>query len=1024
MAIATSTTKPSGLKITINGAKIELTWKKGETYGEGQQLQYKIFTAAGLDVAASGRNFLRQGFNISGTKWTSKSVTKTATKAELAYNPASYYPTAKTKILYGIQFRIRGKASPYTKGSGSKAKHYTPEWSGWALKTYIINPPAAPTLTLTWDENSVNDCMAEWAGAGTPQRPAFNILLQTVKIPDAPADIRGAVEWDTAADQTKALTGTDTISETGHAGVSFKRAVRAKVRGAGGDSSWVYADHVYAAPHKPEITEAACDYDGVNYIANVQASWTVPEDPQHPVDKNHLWYRIGKPAAGMGLTPDNSWVDAEPSSNNKEYSTALSIPEQIDDDECMWIRVMSKHDADEQYSEFERVYTGTLAAPGTPSITAQDATTHRVTISCTNNSQVPDAQLAVVFQPSTNPAESIIVAIIPHGTSSLSGIQCPDWTGLGTLGFRVYAFVGAYDYWTDADGVKHYTITADMTSEEKATSNTIPLAPAAVAVERSQDEDNALTVTWEHSWTDATGAEVSWSNHRNAWHATAGPDTHDVPNTNESRLDISGLAAGETYFIRVRLYKDDGDDRTYGPYTPTYVYTIGQPPAAPALTLSEYHAGAEDTVTASWSYVSQDGTPQIYAELAEAITAGGQTTYNRIAEVAGDRAAVIDIKKMGWAVGTQHDIAVRVVSGSNLSSEWSGAVTLTITTPVVATITQASLVSNGRWELQEMPLTVTVTGAGTAGTTDLRIIRAADFTEDRPDESQLNGFAGEVILQRTYTGETQQTIETEDLKSYLDDTAEYRLIATVTDQYGQTDSDVIDFTVAWTAQAVMPEGSVAIIDDAAYITVGTPAGATGTVDIYRLSIDKPEIIYEGAAFGDVIVDPFPAAAGGYRLCLKTENGDYTTADGELAWVDIDTNYLPLYQFIDFSGYHLGLLFDVTINASWAKDFQTTKYLGGSQRGDWLAGVTRTGSVASVKLTEDDVDDRHILRMLADYSGPAHVRTRDGSSYWANVNVGTSSGYNEPGRPEAITLDITRTDNAEPDGVTQAEWEAS
>jgi hypothetical protein len=54
--------------------------------------------------------------------------------------------------------------------------------------------------------------------------------------------------------------------------------------------------------------------------------------------------------------------------------------------------------------------------------------------------------------------------------------------------------------------------------------------------------------------------------------------------------------------------------------------------------------------------------------------------------------------------------------------------------------------------LTALPLTATVTGSGTGGTTTLVIERAEDYHIDRPDEQDFNGFEGETILLFSQTG--------------------------------------------------------------------------------------------------------------------------------------------------------------------------------------------------------------------------------------------------------------------------------
>ena len=70
----------------------------------------------------------------------------------------------------------------------------------------------------------------------------------------------------------------------------------------------------------------------------------------------------------------------------------------------------------------------------------------------------------------------------------------------------------------------------------------------------------------------------------------------------------------------------------------------------------------------------------------------------------------------------------------------------------------------------------------------------------------------------------------------------------------------------------------------------------------------------------------------------------------------------------------------------------------------------------------DPDDIAMMRTLAEYAGPVHIRTKDGSSYTANVNVSESMGYNTAGKISEFNLTIQRTNPQELDGVPLSEWE--
>lgn len=1008
----------TGIKVTRNGYEFTANWKLKKSL-TAQQIRWRRIgrdTETGPEVKES---------------WIKNSIDKTSTSETIDFS--SILSAFRATYYKEIEVQLRGKVNG--------------DWSEWHSYLFTIaNKPTAPTLTYELTETAGE---AEWTW--NVESPAddhdwiTSVEYQTIYQNDASGN-PPETEWSNATLSTKALTGTAMTTNTILAGKSVTRFVRVRSKGKGGYSDWTVGRVVFATPNAPQITSHNVTYDASNHYLNLAAEWTVSYNQQRPVDTTMLQYRIGKPAANMGVTTDGSWTDVSSTGrqveagmvdagggsslvvlgNTLQTSTSsmqANLTATVAADECVWLRAISRHEGSfENPGTPVLAYVGYLAAPTNLVISAQDDSTHTVTLACTNNSAVTDSKVAIVYQPNTE--DECIVAVFPHGTSSMSGIKCPNWDDAGTLGFRAYAFVGSESY-TTIDSVKYYTVNARMTSDVAFTSGGIPKAPTGVTLKKSPDEAVGIRVTWNWTWTEANKAEVSWSTRKNAWNSTSQPDTYTVDATNGGILDIGELTAGVTYYVRVRLLYDDGESISYGPYSATGTIYLSERPAVPVVSVSsDVVSSKTPALTVTWTYVSMDGTEQIGAKVAE-LSSG---TYTVIAYADAEQHVTIDTS--AWADGSQHDICVNVTSASNETSSWSAPVTVLKAEPPECNITQASLTeSGGEYILDEMPMTVTVTGAGNAGTTNVSVIRSATFIQLRPDETQQNGFEGEIVLQREYSGESQQTFNLSDIIEgrNLDDTATYRLIAMVTDRYGQVATDAVDFTVSWSHQAVMPTGSAVIDEDIAKITVGTPTGtASGdTVDIYRLAADKPVLIYQGADFGDVVVDPFPTigAHGGYRLVFRTKNGDYTTANKEFAWLDIQTDYEPAVQIIDFAGSRLLIAYNVDLGETSEKDFKKTKYLGGHIEGDWLAGADRKGSISGVVLTEEDVEDVEVLDDLMDYSGPARVRNKSGNHYLANINVDSSGTYTTGAKMKTVTLTIDRVDNTGLEGQLLAEWSA-
>ena len=326
---------------------------------------------------------------------------------------------------------------------------------------------------------------------------------------------------------------------------------------------------------------------------------------------------------------------------------------------------------------------------------------------------------------------------------------------------------------------------------------------------------------------------------------------------------------------------------------------------------------------------------------------------------------------------------------------------------------------------------VTVTGASEGGTTTVAIERRFEYEMDRPDESVYNGFQGETIALYTQTGEDPISIGVDDLIGYLDDGASYTLVCTVSDTYGQSKTARQNFEVHWAHQAIMPTATVEVIEDRYAVKI-IPTKPTGwvsgdTVDIYRLSQDKPELIYPNASMGIAYVDPYPAlgSSGGHRIVYKTKEGDYITADNRMAWIDLKEEQGDILDnvtnIIDFAGNRILLKYGVDLQNVWKKDFEETHYLGGSVQGDWNPSVERSASVsvATIMVEEQDTIDR--LRRLATYPGICHVRTFDGSSFSANIDVTENRNAKKYNQVATFTLSVKRIEPEDYDGELYSDW---
>ena len=1039
ITISHTSTSPTGFVFTVS-------WKIGDQdYGDGQQARYKF----GGDT--SWRYF---GSSASiGTKTTEKTLT---------LPHASCYPYADVKNSKLIVVQIRGNRKKYPKGKGT----INPGWSSWASKEYVIQPPqnigTGHHIDLTVTNTSSTLATFSW----------------TYDIDDNDKYIFNAFEWQTClvedcnySDGSKAPYGASTYvlhesgtsqsgsqpvpesSATLNNGHSHTRWFRVRACGPGGDSPWTYARRVYLTePSAPTNVSTDTKTDGLS--TTIITEFNTSSSDAYPVEGTKRQYVITTPAADLACpTSGITWTDDRSASygdgTDKYISTIDAVPGL---DQCMYVRVGTLYDEVYNWSSAELVAVGKVKPPTLSNLQTND-TTYQATVTATNNSDIPDSQIAVVYQGSNDPDKSFIVGIIPDGYTSVT-VQAPDWSEEDAVAFGVFAFVGSTSKQTRDDGVDVYTITSpnpkfSMRSTTVWLGGTVPKAPTNVQVAVKDGSAGIVTVTWDWTWPDATGAELSWADHDDAWESTDEPDTFSVSNLHAAHWNIAGLDAGVTWYIRLRFFQETESGTTYSPWselTSSSIIDLSSAPDEPAIELSAGIVPYDGSFTVTWGYVSTDGTGQARASVCEVTTSGGSDVYTEIGHTLTAQHIDFSVSDLGWTNGTTHYVALKVWSESGNESEWSALMPVIIAPAVTCAISATSLqnvtvTADGDDEttrtalsLTAMPLTVTVTGAGTSGKTTVAIERATSYFTERPDDTDFRGYEGETIALESVMGAGTFTFSNADLLGNFDDGAYYRIIATVEDGNGQKATATKDFEVHWSHQALMPDATVFMQEmegreDVAVITPIKPTGAiaTDTADIYRLTADKPVLVVSDAEFSTAYVDPYPTIGeyGGHRVVFKTANGDYITEDSTFAWVDLDEDDGDILDsdnaIIDFNGEQIQLAYNIDISGKWDKDFEETKYLGGSIQGDWNLGVSRSGSVSAVAITLTDQDTIRAMRRLAAYPGLCRIRTQDGSNVLADISVSESRSHSKGGKVVEYSLSITAVDEVEEEGMKYGDY---
>lgn len=1032
-----ATKAPKNLSIARNGNKFSASWKIGDdNYGGFQEFAHRT---------------------ISATSWTYTGLGKTSTAKSVTIDKANFWPRTSKKIS-AVSISVRGQRKLYTVKKNKKNKalgeyvqqtDYYPQPSAWTNKQFSIIPPYAPTITQELVDGADYSTKFSWTVHDEASDSAWftDLVWESILVKDCNVSLANGKTLPWKSSTRGWGTGTSTansstvFTEGDISDGSYTRWFRAKTRGPAGERDWVYSKHVYAMPYQAVFKSFALQRAGTQGYT-ITVKWDSKTNEAHPIDQTTVEWVIATPTADMGVEDGLSWTTAVTVADYSggTQSAVFSISDAVGANQCLFIRVNNMHDTEASTSRGvpQLIDTGKLTKPTITNIQYPEYT---VTIYTGYDPPVEGAFLVVTYKTASNPDVEQKIGIITDPADPPT-INCPNWSGEDDITFGVYAAVGTYTYTTDSNGVRTYDVNAKMISDTTYDRATLATAPTTIEATTTNIPET-IRVMWDWSWNDADVAELSWADHADAWESTAEPDSYIVQKRYASAWNISGLEAGVRWYVRVRLGNETADETIWGPWSEIAWVDLAAAPAKPSLDIYPAIIPPDGTVTASWGYVSRDGTVQAHAEVAELTIVEGNPVYTKVAETESAQHLTINAEEKGWQAGETHNLVVRVTSASGQKSDdWSDPVPVIIATPLTATVSQTSLQTvqipdddestRSQLSLTVMPMTVTVTGAGVGGTTIVAIERAEDFIAGRPDERRTDCFKGETIFLVQQTGEGQVTITQDDLIGSLDDGAQYNLVCTIMDGLGQTAEAIIPFEVRWAHQALIPDATV-YTDQVSMISRMTPIAPEGWVngdicDIYRLSVDLPELIYRGAQFGQTYIDPYPTVGpfGGHRFVYVTSDGDYITEDNRFAWIDTtedDEDFLDLQvTIIDFGGDQVVLEYDMEISSQWDKDFIQTTYLGGSIQGDWNPAVKRSGSVSARSLVIDDERTIEKMRRLAAYAGICHVRTADGSSYAADVQVSEKQTYQTSGKIAEFDMSITRVDPEAYDAVALSEWE--
>lgn len=576
----------------------------------------------------------------------------------------------------------------------------------------------------------------------------------------------------------------------------------------------------------------------------------------------------------------------------------------------------------------------------------------------------------------------------------------------------------------------------------------------------------AARVGWKITGEPDTGLELSWSDDKNAWKSTKGPEKFELEWTDDwgedetpvsgyqrvTTIHIPGLTMGTKYFVKARTYREEEGDvkRTYSKYCAPKSDTPTTSPTTVTL-LTDTALATGSNISASWTFDSEAEqkswsiiTGETYTtETTEIDPATGDPITREhlwIKDGVNGKQAIVLARgsdpygstTVAWnrfskyVSGGSIPIAARVsTGGSPVASE---AVVVNFSDPPTITLDDIGTVTSQPFTLgvsSNSQCRLTIIMRATSGG-----VGGADSPSGKPSYQAEGDVIWQTVVTPSWTVEDPEAATLTYIASIdtpfesgilpLQQNGIYSVTVKGTDQTSGLESEEVvgEFAVDWARKAPEPVDDPTVIEPfdttsesgvrtrGAVIHIVAPQTALSTdvFDVYRLTPDGAYLIAQDAVDGMDVTDNY-APYGGSEKGYRIV---CRTKDGDENWFDFLYDLHGKDMRIDFGGKYVELPYNLVPSDGYSKDFEARRKLSGDIDGYWNQGASRTASVSTDLIRIYEQDKAALVRELARYAGPAFVRLPDGCAFMANVNVDSIGGSR---REYALAVTITATEVA-------------
>lgn len=307
---------------------------------------------------------------------------------------------------------------------------------------------------------------------------------------------------------------------------------------------------------------------------------------------------------------------------------------------------------------------------------------------------------------------------------------------------------------------------------------------------------------------------------------------------------ITGLASGETYFLRLRAVNSQGESG----WTSAVSIVLGEPPAAPTTWSSTSTAVVGETVRLYWVHNSEDGSNETKAHIWYKINGKGNDFELDDPDIDDNENRYWDLDTAGITEGAVVTWSIQTAGVTGKYGDWSTERTIEVYAPPTLTLelTDAAINGNQLKTIKQFPFYIIANaGPNTQTPIGYHFTITAHDSYDTIDEigNVKTIIEGQEIYSEFYdSNDDMIRLRMTPGALDLENNCEYILTCVVTMDTGLTVEESVAFNVAWEDVRYYPTAEI-IFDEETLCTHIRPYCEDYPFAFYAVQLDTQQGYY-------------------------------------------------------------------------------------------------------------------------------------------------------------------------------------